>query len=160
MATPKEIEEKFWKALKSDRTFMLGLDGAECGHTRPMTAQVENDRSPIWIFTDIDNPLAAAAAGARATASFVDKGHELYASLKGTLTVDKDRAVIDRLWNTWIEAWFPGGKDDPKLTLLRLDATEAEVWLNENNLLSMARMLLGTPPQQDYSGKNATIDLA
>ena len=28
MTTPAEIEAKFWKALKSDRTFMLGLKDA------------------------------------------------------------------------------------------------------------------------------------
>ena len=29
MHTPEELEQKFWKSLKSDRTIMLGLDGAE-----------------------------------------------------------------------------------------------------------------------------------
>ncbi|MCC8491623.1 general stress protein, partial [Xanthomonas citri pv. fuscans] len=29
MADTKELQEKFWKALKSDRTVMLGLDGVE-----------------------------------------------------------------------------------------------------------------------------------
>lgn len=159
MANKREIERKFWDALKSDRTIMIGIDGAECGHTRPMTAQIEANHSPIWIFSDIDNPLSGAKAGSRVTASFVDKGHDLFASIKGKLTVDKDQAVIDRLWNKWIQAWFPGGKDDPKLTLLRLDVDEAEVWLNENDLVSTVKMLLGNPPQQDYEGKNATVDL-
>lgn len=31
MADPNELQEKFWKALKSDRTVMLGLDGVEDG---------------------------------------------------------------------------------------------------------------------------------
>lgn len=159
MPTPQEIEAKFWSALKSDRTLMLGLDGAEGGHTRPMTAQVEADRSPIWIFTDVDNPLAGARTGAPVTASFVAKGHDLFASLRGTLTVDRDRAVIERLWNKWVEAWFPEGKDDPRMTLLRLDAVDAEVWLNENNLLAGVKMLLGHPPEQDAAAKNATVDL-
>jgi len=38
MHTPEELEKKLWKAIKSDRTLMLGLDGAQDGHTRPMTA--------------------------------------------------------------------------------------------------------------------------
>ena len=41
MTDPRELEEKFWKALESDRTVMLGLDGMEDGHARPMTAQAE-----------------------------------------------------------------------------------------------------------------------
>ena len=47
MATPQEIEARFWKALASDRTMMLGLDGVEDGHARPMTAQFEGDGGPI-----------------------------------------------------------------------------------------------------------------
>ena len=39
MPTPQELEAKFWKALKSDMTLMLGLDGVDDGHARPMTAQ-------------------------------------------------------------------------------------------------------------------------
>ena len=55
--TPQELERKFWKALKSDRTLMLGLDGVEDGHSRPMTAQVEGESGPIWFFTGKPNAL-------------------------------------------------------------------------------------------------------
>jgi hypothetical protein len=48
MSTPQELEGKFWKALKSDMTMMLGLEGVDDGHTRPMTAQIDGTRSPIW----------------------------------------------------------------------------------------------------------------
>jgi hypothetical protein len=44
MTTPQELEARFWKALKSDMTMMLGLDGVEDGHARPMTAQTEGAR--------------------------------------------------------------------------------------------------------------------
>ncbi|WP_269430335.1 hypothetical protein [Sphingomonas sp. Ant H11] len=33
-ANDAEIEAKFWKALRSDRTMMLGLAGVDEGHTR------------------------------------------------------------------------------------------------------------------------------
>ena len=34
MATPQELEAKFWKALKSDMTMMLGIDGVGNTATR------------------------------------------------------------------------------------------------------------------------------
>ena len=46
MPTPQNWKTKFWKALKSDRTMMLGLDGVEDGHARPMTAQLEGRARP------------------------------------------------------------------------------------------------------------------
>jgi hypothetical protein len=33
MSTPQELERKLWKALSYDRVVMLGVDGAENGHT-------------------------------------------------------------------------------------------------------------------------------
>ena len=62
MTTDTEIEAKFWKALRSDRTIMLGLDGKSDGHARPMTAQFENNRSPIWFFASTDNELVTLSA--------------------------------------------------------------------------------------------------
>lgn len=160
MTTPQELEKKFWKALKSDRTLMLGLDGVEDGHSRPMTAQFENDRSPIWFFTSIDNAIVKRLGqGHRAIAAFSAKDHDLFASIKGNLLVDNDRAVIDRLWNPFVAAWYEGGKDDPKLTLLRLDAEHAEIWLNGSSLLAGVKLLFGVDPKQDYKDKVAEVDL-
>lgn len=160
MHTPQELEKKFWKALKSDRTMMLGLDGIEDGHARPMTGLAEDDRAPIWFFTSTDNGLVQQLPrGHRAIATFAAKGHDLFASVHGALHVDNDRAVIDRLWNPFIAAWYEGGKDDPKLTLLRLDAERAEIWLNESSLLAGVKLLLGTDPKQEYRDKVAEVDL-
>ena len=52
---PAELEEKFWKSLKSDMTMMLGLQGVDDGHTRPMTAQLDEEAAgPIWFFTALN----------------------------------------------------------------------------------------------------------
>lgn len=160
--TPQELEQKFWKSLKSDMTVMLGLDGTEDGHTRPMTAQVEEERGPVWFFTSVDNKIAqqlVRGTGERATVAFSAKGHDLFASVQGSLRVDKDRSVIDRLWNPFIAAWFEDGKDDPKLTLLRLDAERAEIWLNGSSIAAGVKMLLGIDPKESYKDKVAQVDL-
>lgn len=160
MPTPTEIERKFWKALKSDMTVMIGLDGAEGGHSRPMTAQVEGDHGPLWFFSAKGTSLVdALPAGDRATASFASKGHDLFASIRGTLAIDNDRAVIDRLWNPFVAAWYEGGKDDPKLVLLRFDTEDAEIWLDETSLLAGVKLLLGIDPKKDYKDKVAQLDL-
>jgi general stress protein 26 len=122
MPTPQELEAKFWKALKSDMTMMLGLAGKDDGHTRPMTAEVESNHGPIWFFAATDTALVRQLGhGSRAIATFVSKGHDLFATVHGSLRVDNDRAVIDRLWNQYVAAWYGRGKEDPKLALLRLD---------------------------------------
>lgn len=160
MSNEAEIEEKFWKALRSDMTMMLGLVGVEEGHSQPMTAQIDKDAGPIWFFTSKDVDLVKAMGRAhRATATFTSKGHDIFASLEGTLVLDNDRATIDRLWNRFIAAWFEGGKDDPKLTLLRFETSHAQLWLNENSLFAGFKMLMGSDPKQDYKDKVAEVNL-
>lgn len=160
MSTPQELEKKFWKALESDMTVMLGLDGLEDGHTRPMTAQIEDQHGPIWFFASQDNKLVQELGSeeGRAIATFASKGHDLFATLHGTLRVDTDRAVVDRLWNRFVAAWFEG-KDDPKLALLRLDAERAEIWADASSVVAGVKLLLGRDPKKDYKGKVAEVPL-
>ena len=60
----------------------------------------------------------------------MSKGHDLFATMHGKLTIDNDRAMIDRLWNRFAAAWFEAGKDDPSW-LLRFEPERAQIWLNE-----------------------------
>ncbi len=84
MPSAAEIEAKFWKALKSDRTVMH-LNGVDDGHPRPMTAQFEQDRSPIWFFTSKENGLVQKLArDDRAIGTFASKDHDLFATPHGT----------------------------------------------------------------------------
>jgi general stress protein 26 len=160
MPTPQELETKFWKALKSDMTLMLGLNGLEDGHTRPMTAQLDGDRGPIWFFTTNETLLAKdLSKGSRAIATFTSKGHDLFATIHGDLRVDNDRAVIDRLWNSHVAAWYPGGKTDPLLTLLRLDAESAEIWLDASGFVAGVKALFGVDPKESYKDNMAKVSL-
>ncbi len=57
MPSAAEMKAKFWNALESDRTIMLGLQGNEDVHPRPMTAMVEDESGPIWFFTAKDTEI-------------------------------------------------------------------------------------------------------
>lgn len=162
MGTEAEITEKFWDSLRSDRTIMLGLVGVDEGHAQPMTALLDStcDGGPIWIFSAKNIGLVKAlGAGRPAIGNFVSKGHDLFATIHGTLTVSNDRAVLDRLWNPFIAAWYEGGKNDPQLQLLQFSPKRAEVWLNENSLLAGIKLMLGKDPRKEYKDKVAEVEL-
>ena len=160
MASERELEDKLWSAIKSDRTMMLGLAGVEEGHARPMTAQLDGDGGPIWFFTARDNGLVTNLANSQyGFATFASKGHDLFATVQGTVSIDNDPAVIDRLWNRFIAAWYEGGKTDPQLVLLRFDAEHAEVWLDASSIVAGIKMLLGVDPKKDYREKAGEVDL-
>jgi len=158
MSTPDELQKNLWKILDAERTVMLGIPGVDAGAPRPMTAQVEADHGPVWFFAGRPNSLADLADGRAAQMLVVSKGHDLFATVNGSLSLHNDAATIERLWNPFIAAWFDG-KDDPKLALLRFDPRDAEVWKNENNLLAGIKMLIGVDPKKDYADNQAHIDL-
>ncbi|RZA18756.1 MAG: general stress protein [Lysobacteraceae bacterium] len=157
MTTQAEMKAKFWDALRSERTAMLGCTGV---YPRPMTALVEGNQGPIWVFTARENDLAEATARKpqQGLLLFTAKGHDLFAAVGGTLQQDTDPEVVDRLWNPFVAAWYTG-KDDPKLRLLRFDPGVAEVWLNASSMLAGMKMLVGIDPKQDYQGDVAKVRL-
>lgn len=161
MSNDAEIKARFWKELKRDRTIMLGLDGVHGGRTQPMTALIEEEGAgPLWIFTAKDNALVQGLGQSRrAIATFTGKSHDLFASIDGELALDNDRTVIDRLWNPFVAAWFEGGKDDPKLALLRFDAEHAKIWLNATPLGAAIEWLLRRDPKESYEEKVAEVTL-
>ena len=91
--------------------------------------------------------------------TFSSKGHDLFATVHGSLQLDNDRRNIDRLWNRFVAAWFEGGKDDPKLALLRLDAERAEIWLDGSSLVAGIKLLLGVDPKESYKDQVAKVTL-
>ena len=161
MPSQAEIAETLWSAIKSDRTIMIGLE-AEADRSQPMTGLLEDEApGPIWIFSARDVDLVQAIEGRPqgAIATFASKGHDVFASLRGRLTVANDPAVIERLWNPFVAAWYEGGKTDPKLRLLRFDLDHAHVWLNENSLFAGLKLLLGADPKDEYGDKTADVSV-
>ncbi len=167
MPTETEITHKFWSALRSDMTVMLGLTGTE-SRTRPMTAQLHEDdeddqglhRGPIWFFTSTDATIAQnVATDSSAFFTFTSKGNDVFAHVTGTLRADNDRGMIDDLWNPFVAAWYDGGKDDPKLVLLRFEPANAEMWLDASNILAGLKVLFGGDPQREYADNVAKVAL-
>ena len=161
-----DLEEKLWKELGSSSPFMmLGLQGVEDSRTRPMSVQIDEQdgRKTIYFFADKRESIVEAIGQRhRALATFVNKGHDIFAHIHGDLVIDHDPAVIDRLWGPMIAPWFEGNKDNPNLTLLRFDTETANIWLagGPEHLVKAALEAFGRDVEQpDYEDKRADVTL-
>lgn len=153
---PEKMKKDFWKAMSHSPFVMLQLD-ADADSAAPMTAQLDKDAdSAIWFFTYRDNRFAAAGP---ATATFADKGHDLFARFHGVLTEETSRERLDKQWSKQVEAWFPEGKDDPRLLMLRMDLGDASIWSAELGALATAKMLLGVDVTKDVKGNKLETSL-
>lgn len=160
----QELKELFWTELSSSPFMMLGLQGVEDSRTRPMTAQIDapdgtdkKDGGTIYFFGAKSEHLVRGIDGDhRAIATYASKGHDLFAHIHGTLVLDNDRAVVERLWNPVIASWYKGGKEDPDLQLIRFDSDQAEIWKAEagSTLVAAAMKMLGRDPGKDHQGDN------
>jgi general stress protein 26 len=130
MISDAEFKQRFWKALDDSPFVMLAVEGADGGHSQPMTAQLHDGfDDAVFFFTSAENPFARAAGeGRRALIHYSAKGHDLFAAVHGTLAIDRDEATIDALYSPVVAAWYEEGREDPKLTLLRLDLGRAQIW--------------------------------
>ena len=131
-----KLRRKFWDALDESPFMMVGLQGVDDDQTRPMTAQVDvpekcdkRDGGEIYFFASKTDGLGRAITSTRrAVATFAAKNHGIFAHVHGSLIPCDDRAVIDRLWNPFVAAWYKDGKTDPDLQLLRFQTEKATIW--------------------------------
>ncbi len=60
-----------------------------------------------------------------------------------------------------VAAWFPEGKDDPELTLLRLEPDDAEVWIANKGPIRFAFEIAkaNLTDQEPDLGRHSRLDL-
>lgn len=154
MADTAELKQHLWSKLAASPFVMIGLTDSGQHHI-PLTAQLDEDQvDTLFFFVGKDNRLAA---GGRAMAHFVSKGHDYFACLDGTARIDNDFGLIDKLWNNQAQAWFPGGKDDPNLALLRFDIHSAELWETDMSVSGKLKMLFGGKIRSGEEGSHAVV---
>jgi general stress protein 26 len=129
-------------------------------HSRPLAVQEAEFDGDLWFFTPYPSPKTADIANdPHVNASFESgKG---YLSIAGTASIVQDAAKIDELWTTDAEAWFPEGRDDPTVALLKVSADSAEYWSTDDpkvvTLFKVAKAAVGGG--QPDVGENRTVEL-
>ena len=129
------VERKLWDDIERHQTGMLGL--ADGPILQPMTAFVEREGERLWFFARTDTALTR-RIGEGAEGLFVFQQRDLQAAITGHLKVQHDEARIAKYWNAVAAAWHPQGKTDPRLTLICLDARDAEVWCSQAGPVTFA----------------------
>ena len=154
---PAQLRERLWKELDQARIVMLGLNGGEPHHLQPMAAFADKEGDAIWFYTKRDTDLVRdTGATHKATVCIMAKDMEFQASIQGDLLPDNDRTKIDRYWSPFVSAWYPEGKDDPELTLMKLEPTDARVWVSSRGPISYPLQIAkanATHTLPDVSGK-------
>ncbi|MFD2571882.1 pyridoxamine 5'-phosphate oxidase family protein [Spirosoma soli] len=98
-------------------------------HTRPMATHEMDPDGTMWFFTyDNSHKVDEVRQNERVSVAFSDPGSELYVTTKGIAEVVKDRMKINELWSDILKTWFPNGKEDPHIALLKVTIHAGEYW--------------------------------
>lgn len=151
----RKLKTDMWKRMADSPFVMVGpADGST--HSEPLTAQLDEDQvDTIFFFVGKDNRLAEKG---KLVLQFVSKGHDFFASIHGNGHIENDRVQIEKLWINQVEAWFPGGKDDANLALLRVDIDNAELWETDISVSGRVKMLFGGTIKSGEAGSHAVVE--
>lgn len=156
MTDTKDLKNRFWSLL-AESPYVFLQQSAVADAAVPMTAQLDiHANHAIWFFTTKDHMLAK---GGPATVTFAARHHDLFARFNGILSEERSQERLDVLWTPTIDAWYPGGKNDPSMLLLRLDLGRAEIWNNDPGLIDSVKLLLGIETHQDTGMEHAKTQL-
>jgi general stress protein 26 len=122
-----EKHSRLMELLSHFETAMLVTRAGEQMRARPLSIAESGEDGAVYFSTAIDSPKVAELE-ADPHVNVVMQDGRRFVSLSGTARVVRDRALIERLWKPSWKVWFPKGKDDPSLCLLRVDPTEAGYW--------------------------------
>lgn len=126
---PSENLKKLADKISKIETAML-VTTEEDGtlRARPMQA-LKLEGNALWFLTGSNSPKSAQIKNdSHVNLSFADESSKLYVSVSGIATVNRDRQKIEELWSEPFKAWFPEGKDDPNIAVIRVEITQAEYW--------------------------------
>ena len=134
-ATP-EVCAKLWSMMKGIRIAMLTTEDGSHLRARPMAASQTDFDGTLWFFTKASShKVNEVGSEHRVGVTYADAGKQDYVSLSGTASLVRDRGSIDAHWSESARTWFPKGKDDPDLALLKVAVEAAEYWDAPNSTM-------------------------
>ncbi len=129
-----EGAKKLFELIKDVKVAMMTtVDTDGTLNSRPMWNNDIDPNGDLWFFTKLHSPKTAEISrDDQVNLAYSDPSSQNYVSVAGKAEVIRDQALIDEKWNASLKAWFPNGKDDPEVALIRVCPEKGEYWDSPN----------------------------
>ncbi len=128
--------------------------------SRPMGTQRAEFDGDLWFLTRVDTAKVDEIQRERqVNVSYAKPDKNRYVSVSGTAVLIDDKAKIDEFWDPIYKAFFPEGKDDPRLRLLKVRVTKAEYWTTDNLIATVIGFAKALAGQESELGENEKLTL-
>ena len=139
--TSQEAIEKIKELAEDQICLFCTMDGGEI-ISRPMGTSGIDEDGTIWFVSQKDSDKNRQIQKDHAVnLMYMNTAKQHYLTLSGIANVVIDQNKIDELWSPMLKAWFEEGKDDPKLSLIKVSPGEGHYWDTKNGkLVSMLKI--------------------
>ncbi len=122
-------KQKLYDLIDRIEVGMLTTHDGDNLRSRPMYVTPDPDGDSLWIFVHAEEHVVSEVSpAAPVNLAFSDRGNERYVSVSGIADIVSDTAQIETLWTPAVAAWYPQGRSDPNILLLRVRVTQGETW--------------------------------
>ncbi len=125
--------------------FCTGAAIAGSNNARPMSVQQVDDAGNLWFLSaDDSHKNAELERDPSVQLYFQGSKHSDFLTLSGHASISRDKAKIDELWEPIVKTWFTEGKDDPRITVIKVAPTAGYYWdTKHGNAVAGVKMLVG-----------------
>jgi general stress protein 26 len=138
----------------------VSADGRLVSH--PLGTQQVAFDGDLWFATAADShKVSEIAANPRVNVAYASKDRNTYVSVSGIASIVDDRAKIEELWSPPMKIFFPEGKDDPRLRLIKVSVESAEYWDGPGTWLGKALnfLMAGASGNPSVMADNDTLQI-
>lgn len=107
--------------------------------SRPLQTLKLDDNGELIFFTAAEShKIDELTADSTVNLAYADASEQRYVSVRGRARMDRNPDTIDELWSPAQKIFFPDGKGDPNLMVLRIRVQDASYWEGASNFMARA----------------------
>ena len=139
--------EKLRELVDKTKTcfFDTGHAIGQSNGVRPMSVQKIDDEGNLWFLSANDSHKNQEIQIDHSVKLFFQgSAHSDFMYLTGKAEIIEDRNKIDELWEPILKTWFTEGKDDPRISVIKVTPEEGYYWdTKHGKAIAFLKMLAG-----------------
>ena len=156
---PKDPIKKLRKLIRGAPVAMLTTVAADGSlRSRPMATPDGDFDGELWFFTRYHSPKSEEIQeNQKVNVTYTSPKNDRYVSVSGRAALVRDAEKVKELWRGALKQWFPEGKKDPELALLKVTVDRAEYWdADANRMVDLPRIARQEKDKERENEKRGT----
>ena len=125
--------------------FCTAVSIGDSSGARPMAVRKVDDSGNLWFLSPLDSHKNDEInVNPQVRLYFQASSHSCFLELNGQASISQDREKIAELWEPILKTWFVEGKDDPRVSVIKVVPTDGYYWNTKHgNIVAGVKMLIG-----------------